>query len=92
MAADGSFFNRQLSAGQSVHVVHFTSADYTAWSNPAYQGFGRPRKPKLLREQRLTVEGRSLSLPEEAWREVTVAEGTQADRGMYGVFRQGHGG
>ena len=37
-----------------------------AWSNPAYQEFGRPRKPKLLREQRLTVEGRSLSLPEEA--------------------------
>ena len=51
-----------------------------AWSNPAYQGFGRPRKPKLLREQRLTVEGRSLSLPEEAWREVTVAEGTQGPR------------
>ena len=51
-----------------------------AWSNPAYQGFGRPRKPKLLREQRLTVEGRSLSLPEGAWREVTVAEGTQGPR------------
>ena len=51
-----------------------------AWSNPAYQGFGRPRKPKLLRGQRLTVEGHSLSLPEGAWREVTVAEGTQGPR------------
>ena len=51
-----------------------------AWSNPAYQGFGRPRKPKLLREQRLTVEGRSLSPPEGAWQEVTVAEGTQGPR------------
>ena len=51
-----------------------------AWEQPGYQGFGRPRKPKLLREQRLTVEGRSLSLPEEAWREVTVAEGTQGPR------------
>ena len=51
-----------------------------AWSAPAYQGFGRPRKPKLLREQRLSVEGRSLALPEEAWREVTVAEGTQGPR------------
>ena len=24
-----------------------------AWNDPACQGFGRPRKPKLLREQRL---------------------------------------
>ena len=54
-----------------------------AWSAPAYQGFGRPRKPKLLREQRLSVEGRSLALPEEAWWEVTVAEGTQGPRNLY---------
>ena len=54
-----------------------------AWNDPAYQGFGRPRKPKLLRGQRLTVEGRSLSLPEGAWREVTVAGGDRGggDRG-----------
>ena len=51
-----------------------------AWTSAEYQGFGRPRKPKLLREQRLTVEGRSLELPEEAWQEVTVAEGTQGPR------------
>ena len=51
-----------------------------AWSNPPYQGFGRPRKPKLLSGERLTVERRSLSLPEEAWQEVTVEEGTQGPR------------
>ena len=51
-----------------------------AWSNPPYQGFGRPRKPQLQRGQRRTFEERSLSLPEEEWREVTVAEGTQGPR------------
>ena len=28
MAADGPFFNRQLSAGQSARMVHFNSAFY----------------------------------------------------------------
>ena len=51
-----------------------------AWSNPPYQGFGRPGKPKLRSGERQTVEGRSLELPEEAWQEVTVAEGTQGPR------------
>ena len=45
-----------------------------AWTNPPYQGNGRPRKPKLRKEERLTVEERSLALPEEAWREITVAQ------------------
>ena len=47
------------------------------WTNPPYQGNGRPRKPKLRKEERLTVEERSLALPEEAWREITVAQGSQ---------------
>ena len=50
------------------------------WTNPPYQGNGRPRKPKLRKEERLTVEERSLALPEEAWREITVAEGSQGPR------------
>ena len=51
-----------------------------AWSNPEYRGFGRPRKPKLVDGQRRTLSGRSDELPEEAWREITVAEGSQGQR------------
>ncbi len=51
-----------------------------AWSNPEYRGFGRPRKPKLVDGQRRTLSGRSDELPEEAWREITVAEGSQGHR------------
>ena len=50
------------------------------WSEPAYQGFGRPRQPKLRSGQRLTMAERSLALPEESWREITVAEGSQGPR------------
>ena len=45
-----------------------------------YQGFGRPRKPRLRDGQRRTMEQRSDELPEEAWREITVAEGSQGPR------------
>ena len=51
-----------------------------AWTSAEYQGFGRPRKPKLRDGQRRTMEQRSDELPEEAWREITVAEGSQGPR------------
>ena len=51
-----------------------------AWTIPEYQGFGRPRKPRLRDGQRRTMEQRSDELPEEAWREITVAEGSQGPR------------
>ena len=51
-----------------------------AWTSPEYQGFGRPRKPRLRDGQRRTMEQRSDELPEEAWREITVAEGSQGPR------------
>ena len=51
-----------------------------SWTNPEYQGFGRPRKPKLRDGQRRTMEQRSDELPDEAWREITVAEGSQGPR------------
>ena len=51
-----------------------------AWTSPEYQGFGRPRKPKLREGQRRTMAGRSDELPDEAWREITVAEGSQGPR------------
>ena len=51
-----------------------------AWASPEYQGSGRPRKPRLKGGQRRTMVERSAELPEEAWREITVAEGSQGPR------------
>ena len=51
-----------------------------AWTSPEYPGFGRPRKPKLVAGQRRTMEQRSDELPEGAWREITVAQGSQGPR------------
>ena len=51
-----------------------------AWTGPEYQGIGRPRKPRLVGGQRRTMVERSDELPEEAWREITVAEGSQGPR------------
>ena len=50
------------------------------WTSPAYQGRGAPRKPRLRSGQRRTMAERSDELPEEAWREITVAEGSQGPR------------
>ena len=51
-----------------------------AWTSPEHQGIGRPRKPKLVAGQRRTMGERSDELPEEAWREITVAQGSQGPR------------
>ena len=50
------------------------------WTSPGYQGSGRPRKPRLRDGQRRTREQRSGELPDEAWREITVAQGSQGPR------------
>lgn len=50
------------------------------WTSPSYRGQGRPPKPQPRGEERRTVEQRSLALPKEAWRELTVAEGAQGPR------------
>ena len=50
------------------------------WTSPGYQGSGRPRKPKLKDGQRQTMEQRSDELPDKAWREITVAQGSQGPR------------
>ena len=73
-------------AAQGMQYVLDVRPDMTVWPlepvwiEPAYQGFGRPRQPKLRSGQRLTMEERSLALPEESWRETTVAEGSQGPR------------
>ena len=51
-----------------------------AWTSPEYPGFGRPRKPRLRAGQRRTMEQRGDELPDEAWREITVAQGSQGPR------------
>ena len=43
------------------------------WTSPAYQGKGRPRKPKLPSGQRRTTGERAAAIPEEAWRAITVS-------------------
>ena len=50
------------------------------WTSPEYQGFGHPRKPKLGNGQRRTMEQRGDELPDEDWREITVAQGSQGPR------------
>ena len=51
-----------------------------AWTTAEYQGFGRPRKSRLVSGQRRTMGERSAELPEDAWREITVAQGSQGPR------------
>ncbi len=50
------------------------------WTNRPDQGNGRPRQPKPLRAERQTMVQRSLALPEEAWREITIAAGSPGPR------------
>ena len=50
------------------------------WTKPPYPGNGRPGKPRPLREERQTMVQRSLALPKEAWREITIAAGSQGPR------------
>ncbi len=50
------------------------------WISPAYQGKGRPRKPKLRGGQRRTMGERAAAISEEAWRAITVAQGSQGPR------------
>ena len=50
------------------------------WTRPAYQGRGAPRKLRLLVGQRRTMMERGAELSETAWRELTVAEGSEGPR------------
>ena len=50
------------------------------WTGPLSQGRGRPRKPRLQEGQRRTLAERADAIPEDAWREITVAQGSQGPR------------
>ena len=90
VAADDAFgmspsFREGLAALGMRYVLD-VPAGFTVWppeperTSPAYQGWGAPRKPKLVSGQRRTMQERSDELPEEARREITVAEGRQGPR------------
>ena len=53
-----------------------------SWLGPVrgLRGPGAPRKPRLRDGQRRTMEQRSGELPDKAWREITVAQGSQGPR------------
>ena len=56
-----------------------TDLDRSAWGS--YQSRnGRPRKPRPRREERQTMAERSQALPAAAWREITIAQGSQGPR------------
>ncbi len=77
---------REGLAALGMRYVLDVPAGFPVWppelerTSPAYQGRGAPRKPRLVGGQWRTMEGRSDELPEEAWREITVAEGSQGSR------------
>ena len=90
VAGDDAFgmspsFREGLAALGMLYVLD-VPAGFTVWpleperTSPAYQGRGAPRKPSLVPGQRRTMAERSDELPAEAWREITVAEGSQCPR------------
>ena len=90
VAADDAFgmspsFREGLAA-LGVSYVLDVPASFTVWlvepewTAPVYQGRGQPRKPKLVGGQKLTMAERSDELPEDAWQEITVAQGSQGPR------------
>ena len=79
LAALGMWYVLDVPGGTTVWPMEpsWTSPDYPGNSHP---GFGRPRKPSLVDGQRRTMEQRGDELPDEAWQEITVAEGSQGPR------------
>ena len=90
VAADDAFgmsppFRESLAA-LGVSYVLDVPAGFTVWpvepewTSPVYRGRGAPPKPKLKAGQKRTMEQRSAVLPEDAWQEITVAQGSQGPR------------
>ena len=90
VAADDAFgispsFREKLAA-LGMNYVLDVPAGFTVWpvepewTTPAYRGRGGPPKPRQVGGQRRTMVERSDELPEDAWREITVAEGSQGPR------------
>ena len=79
---------REGLAALGIRYVLDVPAGFTVWppeperTSPAYQGRGGggPRKPRLVGGQRRTMAERAAAIPEEAWQEIAVAEGSQGPR------------
>ena len=77
---------REGLAAMGMRYILDVPAGFTVWppeperTSPGYQGRGAPRKPRLVGGQRRTMTERSDELPGDAWREITVAEGSQGPR------------
>ena len=74
LAALGMWYVLDVPGGTTVWPVE------PEWTSPGHQGIGRPRKPRLVDGQRRTMEQRGDELPDGAWREITVAQGSQGPR------------
>ena len=74
LAALGMKYVLDVPAGFTVWPVE------PEWTTPVYRGGGGPPKPRLVGGQRRTMEQRSAELPDEAWQEITVAQGSQGPR------------
>ena len=74
LAALGMRYVLDVPAGFTVWPVE------PEWTTPVYRGRGGPPKPRLVAGQRRTMVERSAELPEDAWREFTVAQGSQGPR------------
>ena len=74
LAALGMRYVLDVPAGFTVWPVE------PEWTAPVYRGRGGSPKPRLVGGQRRTMEQRSNELPEDAWREIVVAQGSQGPR------------
>ena len=74
LAALGMRYVLDVPAGFTVWPVE------PEWTSPVYRGRGGPPKPKLRAGQKRTMEQRSAEIPEDAWQEITVAQGSQGPR------------
>ena len=74
LAALGMRYMLDVPAGFTVWPVE------PEWTSPVSRGRGGPPKPRLVGGQKRTIAERSDELPEDAWREITVAPGSQGPR------------
>ncbi len=74
LAALGMRYLLDVPAGFTVWPVE------PEWTSPVYRGRGGPPKPRVVGGPRRTMAERSDELPEDAWQEITVAEGSQGSR------------
>ena len=77
---------REGLAAAGIRYVLDVRPDLPVWplelacTDPTYPGNGRSCKPRLRGGQRETMQQWATAIPEDGWREITVAEGRQGPR------------